>query len=1064
MRAAMSSSNAEEVVGSRAVKRRRKRSSVGMKRVKRVKLDGAFGGVAGWEGAESGEERKIVTRSQDAAGEEMLALPDEEHEDIQVEDEATIVVLDEDGTVLDVGADAAEGDNVWEDELDGGIAVEEEEEAFDDTMMHLGGVMRVDAKPEVDTIGKDLGADTTPVREKCVPEDRTDSPIASEVPTSAERDVRTEKDAAKVEEPPDAVSTGCVSVPVAPQPTPDAVLPDGFVSPIQRRPRPARNTARQSLGSRRRTLPMQFAPTLVSDTRGSSETTESPTMPTEALHEAMDQETKVGTTAEGVDHVGVGVVDDGLQDDAKEEEQGEQDDWEDVEDDTPVPEATETAESTFAVTLTNPDDVVDVDTADVPMNDTSPETEPADPQLRQVLATQAPSSSGTRLPSSPIPTIEGQHPRLPLRRSPRRKSSSPLKQSTILPSTESLHSHMVAFTPIKAWPARSPAPSVHPGLGDPFSEGSDTDNGPSPARVVTRAASPLPEGTPRTSPQKPPPKPRVSDDTALLQAFLNRAAESKGKDTRRVSATKKRESITNKQDSDVVRQALASSAKAADSVPVLGDLDPNSPSPRKPSFSLSSQRQQQDGEPMVVDRAASTTSKDDTNPAPPTRRSGRATRKAQPPTATTPAAAPNRISIRNNNENAVTLKLRTEAQELAALTRNNTRKNKGGAILPPARLTKMALFSSQTNLADGGVECIDADDTEDAAALASEKVEQVAAPASRSVRWAETLAEFHQGPEVSMSESSVLSDELNAQPEQASAKAVDCGPVDSVAPPPPSETPSKPKPKIRRLKPSRTAGTATPGDPSAALPVPTAVVDKKEKAVTPATGEQEAPQDKAHGTSTGAKTKRRSRIATPAKGLLGGGSSSLLPPDLDPTPAPAVEKKKLPAPGKRKAPVSKLPAPATASVPATTATTAMTTSLGQGQGKENALLSSPAKKKSAAVPTIAAATAGALPTTKAFAPKLDFGKASRLDAPAPTSTTSSTASGEVDPCSMGIPGLASPAKKGGGRRGAFFGSGGAGLGGSQQDAEVCGGGKREGEVASGFSSPAKKRTRRAAGI
>ena len=77
------------------------------------------------------------------------------------------------------------------------------------------------------------------------------------------------------------------------------------------------------------------------------------------------------------------------------------------------------------------------------------------------------------------------------------------------------------------------------------------------------------------SPHKPS-RPRVSDDTALLQAFLNRAAE--GKNSRRISATK-RESITNRRDSDAVRQALASPAKAE----VLADLDPNSPSPRKPN-------------------------------------------------------------------------------------------------------------------------------------------------------------------------------------------------------------------------------------------------------------------------------------------------------------------------------------------------------------------------------------------------------------------------------------------------------------------------------------------------
>ena len=67
-------------------------------------------------------------------------------------------------------------------------------------------------------------------------------------------------------------------------------------------------------------------------------------------------------------------------------------------------------------------------------------------------------------------------------------------------------------------------------------------------------------------------RPRISDDTAILHAFLNRAAAN-----RKQPSVSKRESLENQKDSNVVRQALASPAKAE----VLAELDPNSPSPHK---------------------------------------------------------------------------------------------------------------------------------------------------------------------------------------------------------------------------------------------------------------------------------------------------------------------------------------------------------------------------------------------------------------------------------------------------------------------------------------------------
>jgi hypothetical protein len=377
---------------------------------------------------------------------------------------------------------------------------------------------------------------------------------------------------------------------------------------------------------------------------------------------------------------------------------------------------------------------------------------------------------------------------------------------------------------------------------------------------------------------------------------------------------------------------------------------------------------------------------DDSSVGQRTRRSGRGAKKAQPST----PAAPNKIAIKGSAENVV-LK-RTEAQEMALLTRTNTRKNKGGAVLPPLRLTKMG---SQLNTSDADAP----GDRQDEAA--AEKPN-----GARGVKWAETLVEYFQGGE--LSEASIMSDELNAPILQATDKMDtenDNAAGGAQTAPPPSETPSKPK--IRRLKASRTA--ATPGKPPAA---PEAFAEPENL---------EAPQPK----ST-APTKRRSRIATPAKGLT---NASLLPSELDPqpvVPAPATQTKKV-APAKKKAPlVSKLPGPASS------------TSSSLGQGKEN-LISSPAKKK----PTIAtaAATKNVLPTAKTFAPKLDFGKSTKLE-PATMSDVQADA----------VPRLMSPAKKGGRSRNVFASA-------KESVSESDGVGGRV-EVP-GLSSPAKKRTRKA---
>jgi len=479
-------------------------------------------------------------------------------------------------------------------------------------------------------------------------------------------------------------------------------------------------------------------------------------------------------------------------------------------------------------------------------------------------------------------------------------------------------------------------------------------------------------------------KPRLSDDTALLQAFLNRAAESKS--TRRISVTAQ-ESLSNRRDSDTVRQALASPAatKLAD---VLGELDPNSPSPRKPSA---------DAAPTEMAIVPTTEHTEDsiddegyvmtTN----TRRSGRGRKKPEMLSQAT-YSAPSRITIRGPAaSNAVDVK-KSVAQELAQLTRSNTRKNKGGSVLPPLRLAKLAIAASATSQDEhirAGLSAVDVD-------AEFGKTEALGGNGKREVKWAETLVSYYEGHD---SETSLVSD---GQPEErlpwerpALLDEDDDKPKPpiSAAPPAPADTPSKPR--IRRLKAARTASTparVTCINPAGSLAV----------------AEEHPPS--AEEKLRSAPKQKRSRIATPAKGLTG---ASLLPSDLV---APTTSGARKTAPRKKLA--SKLPA-----------LTSSSTSL--GQGKENVIASPPKKK----------AVSSGLPTAKAFAPKIDFGKA-RLE---PEQLES-------------VPSLMSPAKMGRGMAAVMFGNGFVPVG-TSGDEEKKKKKKTGGDVLPpGMRSPAKKRT------
>ena len=1008
-----------------ANERRKGRSSLqgGMKPIKKMCMDEGFGvgaRVVGWEGVES-PERKIVTRSR--GEEELVELVDEEVEIVgqdEVEDEeegdVTIEILDEDGTVLEINPEDGGQEAGWQDE------VEEEE---DDDVGGMGSAL-MDAY-DVDTASD---AFTNTVETVVVPiaQDARDTPVeadAADIRAAEARDTSLEAQIAvksQAEKPVAPVFT----FGTAPRSVQNVVLPEGFVSPAKQ---PARRTAKQYLfGSRRRTLPVQFAPDLPTPTL--SAPLQEQYQPAEV--EGQPAESADSDTISHSSFLEVEAVesDEAVASDAQDMDQ----EWEDVEESGSDFEMMETEKmlpsKPEAQAITSENDMAETIHISTPTTWTTALVDDA---------------TSAKLPSSPVPTIEGQHPGLPLRRSPRRKSTSPLKQSSLLPTTE--RSHLIAFTPLKPAPRLRPVSDAQPDTSMEEAE----DHHASPSSPIERASSAPPE-EPQMSPRKPF-KPRISDDTALLQAFLNRAAENKNRGSRRMSATVQ-ESIENRRDSDAVRHALASPAKPE----VLGELDVNSPSPRKTAAKEVLQSEDggfgqvglQSGATDLWDQIAEQATRkrqDDQEeqeeqqrlieeeeaapvPGSRTRRSGRTSRKPQ-----TATPAPNKISIKGSASDGIVLR-RSEAQEMALLTRNNTKKNKGASVLPPLRLTKMVMqFGNPDPAADN--EIVD------------EATEEPAPEGRRGVRWAEVLVEYSQGGEVS--DSSILSDELSASVQSDAADKIDAETatpaIGLAAAPPPAETPSKPK--MRKLKAPRTA--AAPGrTPLLPAPTTTAAIDDAEK-----------PDTKTTAAAKSTASKRRSRIATPAKGLT---NASLLPSDLDPQ--PVVPEPKV-APTKRKAPVSKLPAPAGAQASTSAQAPSNTASL-LGQGKENttsSLLASPPKKKAMLMPP--PPTAGG----KGFAaPKLDLG--SKLDlAPkmklAPVSLGAAPGLGGIGSGASGgaderaVPGLMSPAKKGGrGRmmgcevgKGDFGGGNGSGNGG--------GGDEGVERLGLGLSSPAKKRTRRA---
>ncbi|CAK4021330.1 Hypothetical predicted protein [Lecanosticta acicola] len=929
--------------------------------------------VRDWDGRGSPRARRIVTRSSN--DQELLELPEGEHEeeavadcsgnaDIEVEEEEEVSRIEisyEDGRTEEVEDQAVLAQEDWEDEsmteedVDGWERFAELERLRREQEGHAQSA-------EVEQVEKNGAPLPMDELEASLQPAALDSALV-ETPDAIDPQ---EFDSSEIVVTQPARRSTNDSAEKQPEPVETAqpsAIPEGFVSPVKLQRRRPISQVRQAKANRRRTLPVSFAAqdssngqsdltNVAAVTEASASDVEQTTVAAAAVEKQASEPTEdvcVQIEAEASNEGPVpenSIPDEGHWEDMDEEVATEPSHCRDV---TPEP----VNEEEWIPTVEN-----------TPTGSPGPQVEinPTVTRLAEQLG------SPSKLPSSPVGSITGPHPRLPLRRSPRRKSSSPLKQSSIEPSSEK--SHLVAFTPIKL--PGSLAEVDDDGLpASPFPTGTarSADSVMEDASMPQRSSSAPPE-EPQMSPHKPG-YPRLSDDTAILQAFLNRAAESKN--GKRVSLTAKRESLENRRESDNVRQALASPADKVTPVDVLGDLDPNSPSPRKQTHATGSSDAQQkralaQDEDELLQDVPSPTKKT-------SRRSGRSKRKPETLAVTT-YAGPTRISVRGSAESVVLKK--SEAQETAQLTRINTRKNKGAAVLPPLRLIRMAKDSSNDSVED-----------------VQEGDAEVERPTK--IKWSETLVAFSQDP--SEPEVSMLTDELHGPeptPEPSSGKP-DPDMIGVVTAVPASGTPSKPK--LRRLKPPRTASTPAkaPASTDVAADVTSngVITDFKSK---PA-----------------ANTRKRSRIATPAK-PKGGEAASVLSDDVLTEGAPPKRTIATPTATrnlKTTPAVSKLRAPAPVSA-------------GLSQGKENTLIASPPKKRARAPPSTAA--------TKGFAPKLDLKKT--------VSVASKSGEGSKE---NAVPGIASPAKKG--LRPNSF-----GLKEGEQAAKQ--------EMPPSLGSPAKKRTRR----
>lgn len=323
----------------------------------------------------------------------------------------------------------------------------------------------------------------------------------------------------------------------------------------------------------------------------------------------------------------------------------------------------------------------------------------------------------------------------------------------------------------------------------------------------------------------------IDDDTAILKSFLSRAAASKAE---RSAIITRRSSLENRRDSDVVRHALASPRKA------LEELDPNSPTKvdSESMFDLSETLVQQaeveeSASPSLEQPESEETAEKAERGS---RRSSRAKKSRLPAPATT-AQAPtaNKIAIRRADGSDPVVLKKTDAQELALITRNNTRKNKQGAFMVSLRLLKLqaeAILSPPTEL-----------DAE----------EKPPVPGRRGIRWDETLAYYQEHADTIASQQAEA--ESLATPDELSLP----GPTTMKKLKDKASTDKNSTPKVRRVKGLGTAnGTPGKGLLATGSLLPDAVQEEK------AAASQPAPAPAAKGIPKPKATKKLPIPSTPA--------------------------------------------------------------------------------------------------------------------------------------------------------------------------------------------------------
>ncbi|KAK5745491.1 hypothetical protein LTR17_001361 [Elasticomyces elasticus] len=996
---------------------------------KRLRVDaGAGAHVSRWEARQS-PVRKIVTRS--ALDDRLLELPllDEEEGGGLVEDEGEVTyeVLGEDGRVLElVGEEGVEANHEWSDVEDEDEDEEERpEEVVDATVMQSG-----DAVPEPQPVDPSSSSAAFQESESASLDPDSGTPLHKPQTITA-----LQSPSAAYHKPSENIATWTpilASLAMQPQPPPEPIispskpalaaqihtsLPEGFVTPAkqpQRRKLGSR-TSRVVSDSRRRTLPVQFAPEVpvMPAVRAAADAVDEDSEGVEGgdeiLGETMDSAEAMADHGDGAESSDDEVSVEPLRNaevlveerDGDEEmdmatttaeaevEMGEEE-WEDVED--------EAVPNELPVSIS--ESVDDADIMDVPEKamDDEKHTSPFSEIEAPCTLDTAMSEPSSAVVAEPVPSIEEiERADITLRRSPRRKSTSPIKPKT---STSAIDKpHHIAFTPLRRF---SPFVDLrHTSTGTPDNHSTPMKDDAAASPISPRASSaPLEE--PQIQPRRTD-RPRISDDTAFLHAFLKQAEERKGRGVdesgRRLSVTEK-ESVSNRRDSDTVRQALAASPdeqqQQRPDLGLLGLRDADSPSPKKQQAAADFDGAEgivvgSEAAQEILEDAAELASASGTR----ARRSGRGKRKPQVySSSASSGTGPAKISIRGLSGSGDVVK----KDEVPVLTRSNTKKNKGGAVLPKARLVKLALESvAEASGSDAAPPATSGDhemDDVDAVDKVGKKNKK-----GMSLHWAEELVSFYQGGEREVE----MGDEEEVEEVRMPwERGADFDPTVEV-PVPASEIPSKPKGgRVRKLKaPARTAGTSAKVKVDAAKP---------EDSVAEAS--VAAPIDK-----PAASKPRRSRIATPAaKGVIKG---DLLPADLAVAPLAAppsvsedAKTAAAPPSKKRTAGVSRLPPPRTIASLAP-APTAATTSISTG-GKENLTLTSSPPKKRSRTTTASTALSNAKAASALAPPKLDFGQAMTELKP--------VAMGGMDGVVESVPGLASPAKKVGSRRAAMFGS------------------------------------------